>query len=74
MKSNKKGKNKYYFSYIICIIYSNGLDSLTIPSELAKLSQHAWRAPSRKATKKKMKIISMESPPIFIMGKIKKTF
>ena len=44
MKSNNKGKNKYYFSYIICIIYSNGLDSLTIPNGVAKLAQRARKA------------------------------
>ena len=43
-KKNEKqqeGENKNYFSYIIRIIYSNKLDSLTIPNGVTKLSQHA---------------------------------
>ena len=57
MKQNKKkkkqqeGENKHYFSYMIRIIYSNGLDFLTISSGVAKLSQRAQRTPRLEATK-----------------------
>ena len=52
-ETQQKGKNKHYFSYIFCIIDSNRLDSQTVPSGVAKLSQRVRRASRRKATKKK---------------------
>ena len=68
MKSNKKEKNKHYSRCIIYITYSNRLDSLTISRGVSKLSQRARRALREKGIKK-LKNISVESPPIFYLGK-----